>query len=108
MATRVICDGKLGGVVTIATKGGGTGAALDSCIAGDCFTGAIVVIVQQQFALIVGSCGASCFFFAFGQQHASRIFPSMLHRKFVRANADDGRSTASISKARTTRRTAKP
>lgn len=104
MVMRVICDGMLGGVATIATNGG-NGAALASFVTGGVVTGAAVVIEQQQFARIVAPSGASCFFCFDGQQHACRIFPSMLHKKPVRANADDGSSTARVSRVRTIRRT---
>lgn len=95
--------------MTIATSDG-TGAAFASLMAGGASAGLTVVIEQQQFALIVETGGVSRFFFCFdGQQHASRIFPSMLQRKLVRANAVDGRSTAKVSRVKITRRTtAKP
>lgn len=100
----MICGVRIGARVTIATRGA-TGAALISCAAGSCEAGAIVVTLQQQLARIVEIGGASCLFGFGGQQHDCRIWPSMLHKKLVRANADDGSSTASAKSVRITRRT---
>jgi hypothetical protein len=83
----------------------GAGAALVSCAAGGDAAGATVVLEQQHCARIVDSGAASCCFAFEGQQHECRTWPSMRHKKLVRANADDGSSTANASRVRITRRT---
>ena len=76
-----------------------------SFAAGGCDVAATVVTLQQHCARIVEIGGAWCFLAFAGQQHDERTWPSMLHRKLVRAKADDGRSTAKVSRVRITRRT---
>ena len=104
MVTRARLAVIAGTGVTIATTSG-SGALFDSFVVGGCVTGAAVVILQQHCARIDETGGASCFFAFEGQQHDRRSWPSMLHKNPVRANADDGRSTAKVSRVRTMRRT---